>query len=117
MSAVLYEVTLRVERAIAGDYQGWLHGHVREMLALPGFLDARVSEVLEALSAEIGLSVCDLSFPLVAARAREANWTRDPFDRLIVAQAQARGAPLITRDRLIRKHYARAIWDSARSET
>ena len=39
------------------------------------------------------------------------------IDRLIVAQAQARGAPLITRDRLIRKHYARAIWDSARSET
>lgn len=45
MSNVLYEVTLQVERDIAGDYRAWLHGHVREMLALPGFLDARLSEV------------------------------------------------------------------------
>lgn len=45
MSAVLYEVTLTVERAIADDYRAWLHGHVREMLALPGFLDARLSVV------------------------------------------------------------------------
>ena len=43
MSAVLYEVTLRVQRAIADDYLVWLDRHVREMLALPGFLDARLS--------------------------------------------------------------------------
>lgn len=43
MSAVLYEVTLRVQRAIVDDYRVWLDHHVREMLALPGFLDARVS--------------------------------------------------------------------------
>ena len=43
MSGMLYEVTLRVQRAIAGEYRAWLDQHVREMLALPGFLDARVS--------------------------------------------------------------------------
>ena len=65
------------------------------------------------LSDEIGLTVCDLAFALVAARARDERWTRDPFDRLIVAQAQVRGAPLLTRDDHIHRHYARAIWDAA----
>jgi hypothetical protein len=38
--AVVYEVTLRVDRAIAVDYLAWLRIHVGQMLALPGFLDA-----------------------------------------------------------------------------
>jgi PIN domain nuclease of toxin-antitoxin system len=84
-----------------------------QLLNERGRFKPRVSEVLQALSAEIGLTVCDLSFPLVAARARETGWTRDPFDRVIVAQAQTRGAPLVTRDSHIRKHYARAVWDSS----
>lgn len=36
-------MTLRVEAAIAGDCRAWLEHHLREMLALPGFLDARLS--------------------------------------------------------------------------
>ncbi|MGE3841470.1 MAG: type II toxin-antitoxin system VapC family toxin [Vicinamibacterales bacterium] len=32
------------------------------------------------------------------ARATELGWTRDPFDRLIVAHAQLRGWPLATGD-------------------
>jgi len=67
--------------------------------------------VLEALSTEVGLEICDLGFPLVSTRARELSWTRDPFDRLIVAHSMVRGAPLVTRDRHIRQHYARAFWD------
>lgn len=42
--------------------------------------------------------------------ALKESWTRDPFDRLIVANAKAAGAPLITKDERIRKHYRRAIW-------
>ena len=68
------------------------------------------AQVLSALSSEIGLTACDLAFPLVAARAREEHWTRDPFDRLIVAQAVVRGAPLLTRDATMQAHYARAVW-------
>ena len=72
--------------------------------------------VLEALSAEIGLAICDLEFSLVAARARELSWTRDPFDRVIVAHAMVRGAPLVTRDRLIRERYEQAIWERPLSD-
>jgi PIN domain nuclease of toxin-antitoxin system len=40
------------------------------------------------------------------------SWTRDPFDRLIVAQARCtrRSIALITKDRLIRRHFKGAVW-------
>jgi PIN domain nuclease of toxin-antitoxin system len=68
-------------------------------------------DVLRKLSQEIGLTVCDLSFPSVAEAALDEKWTRDPFDRAIVAQAKANGlALLISADEEIRQHYPRAIW-------
>ena len=36
--------------------------------------------------------------------------TRDPFDRIITAQAAYRGATLLTRDQNIRANYANAVW-------
>jgi PIN domain nuclease of toxin-antitoxin system len=60
---------------------------------------------------EIGIQVCDLPFPRVAAVTLDEKWTRDPFDRMIVAQAKANGlAPLISADEEIRAHYPRTIW-------
>lgn len=35
---------------------------------------------------------------------------RDPVDRLLVALAERRGAPLLTRDRAILDHYDGAVW-------
>ena len=66
--------------------------------------------MVRSLSAEIGLSVCDLPFAAVIDCALAEKWVRDPFDRLIVAHASANNAPLITKDEKIRRHYKRAIW-------
>lgn len=66
--------------------------------------------VLETLSRDIGLSVCDLPFAAVVEQALYEKWVRDPFDRLIVAHAAANSAALITKDEKIRRHYKRAIW-------
>jgi PIN domain nuclease of toxin-antitoxin system len=38
------------------------------------------------------------------------DWTRDTFDRLIVAEAQCANAVLVTKDLRIRGNYNRAIW-------
>lgn len=38
------------------------------------------------------------------------NGSRDPFDRIILATAQARRAPLITRDRWMKSVYPQTIW-------
>ena len=46
----------------------------------------------------------------IADQALELDWTRDLFDRLIVAQAALDGAALVTTDKVIRKHYSKAVW-------
>ena len=39
---ILYEVRLDVDAAVAAEYRDWLAAHVREILALPGFLRADI---------------------------------------------------------------------------
>jgi PIN domain nuclease of toxin-antitoxin system len=68
-------------------------------------------EVIDALHRRIGLQFCDLSFAEVIRSAVKENWTRDPFDRIVVAQARLRGEPLLTKDRNIRRRYDEAVWD------
>jgi len=67
-------------------------------------------KVIDRLAGEIGLSVCRLPFASVVEQALDLAWVRDPFDRLIVANASANDAPLITKDERIRGHYRRSIW-------
>jgi PIN domain nuclease of toxin-antitoxin system len=63
------------------------------------------------LNAGFGVGLCNYPFPKIANEALDIAWTMDPFDRLIVAHANANhAAMLITRDRLIRRNYPRAIW-------
>jgi PIN domain nuclease of toxin-antitoxin system len=75
-----------------------------------GRTTAPAQRVLEALGGDIGLRLCDLPFPDVIEVAIRQSWTRDPFDRIIVAQAAVRRAPLISADAMIRAHYSRALW-------
>jgi PIN domain nuclease of toxin-antitoxin system len=67
-------------------------------------------EVLDALNAATGLVLCDAPFPAVVREAEGYAWTRDPFDRLIVAHAAVFEAPLVTKDELLHRHYPRAVW-------
>ena len=63
------------------------------------------------LAHETAVRMCDLSFPKVVDIAVHESWTRDPFDRMIVANAKANGlAYLISADEQIAKYYPRTIW-------
>lgn len=66
--------------------------------------------VLDALQTSLGLRLCDAPFAAVVREAESQKWTRDPFDRLIVAHAALHGAPLITKDEHLHAHYTGAIW-------
>lgn len=68
------------------------------------------ANVIAQLSRDMGLRVCELTFAVVVQQAVNEKWVRDPFDRLIVAQAIANDAPLVTKDQKIRRHYRRAVW-------
>jgi PIN domain nuclease of toxin-antitoxin system len=66
---------------------------------------------LGALRRTIGLQVADVSAATLTKAATGLSWTRDPFDRLIAAQAIVADAPLITADRTILANLPLATWD------
>jgi PIN domain nuclease of toxin-antitoxin system len=68
--------------------------------------------VLAALQRDLGVISCRLPFDRVVRRAGELRWTRDPFDRLIAAQAAEGGGALITKDRHVREHCTWATWSN-----
>ena len=68
-------------------------------------------DVLLKLKAELGVEVCDSSFPSLITIAVNEKWTRDPFDRIIVSHAKANGlSPLISPDEAIQKNYIKTVW-------
>lgn len=69
------------------------------------------SAVLSDLTRKLGLAQAEGEFSTVVATAEGLEWTRDPFDRLIVAHAALHGATLLTKDRSIRRNYRHAVWD------
>ena len=66
--------------------------------------------VFNYLHQQIDLQVCQKSFPDVIRTASQLPWTRDPFDRVITAQAATDGSSLITKDEIILHHYENAVW-------
>jgi PIN domain nuclease of toxin-antitoxin system len=74
----------------------------------------RVSEpadsIVADLAARIGLKVCDKAFDDVVSKAVALSWTRDPFDRLIVANAALDDDILISKDQRMLDNYPLAKW-------
>lgn len=67
-------------------------------------------EICERLAANIGLRICDAPFFAVIHEAERRPWTRDPYDRIIVAHAAVHDAPLVTKDLAIHEAYPGAVW-------
>lgn len=74
------------------------------------YLDTHVAAWLYAGQVERIPAMARKSINEVARRALTMDWTRDPFDRLIVSQASLREAPLVTKDSDISKNYSGAFW-------
>ena len=73
-------------------------------------ITASADEVLGALAGDLGVRVAADPFDSIVAEAMAIGWTRDPFDRLIVATASLHRSPLITRDRRMLDNFADAVW-------
>ena len=65
----------------------------------------------EDLHLRMGISVANDDFSLITQNALDFSWTRDPFDRMIVAHAMALSAPLLTADKTILENYAASVWN------
>ena len=66
--------------------------------------------ILDSLRRDIGLETCVQPFASIIGAALKLDWTRDPFDRIIVGQAAYRDSHLLTADQNIREKYSRAVW-------
>jgi PIN domain nuclease of toxin-antitoxin system len=72
-------------------------------------ITAPVNDIIAGLSNSIGLKICDKNFNSIINRSMNLNWTRDPFDRIIVANAAIDNNYLLTRDQTILKNYRKAL--------
>lgn len=79
-SGVIYEVNLDLDAAIRDDYVAWLLPHMREIRALPGFIDARLFEVDEP-AAEGGRVSLSVHYSLSSESALE-TYLREHAPRL-----------------------------------
>jgi PIN domain nuclease of toxin-antitoxin system len=66
--------------------------------------------IIRFLADEIGLSMCTLPLGPIITEAMGLSWTRDPFDRLITANASYYNSPLLTRDETILTNYTGACF-------
>ncbi len=69
-------------------------------------------DVLARLVPALELTVSNAPFAAVVAEALGLSWTRDPFDRLITAQALVDRAELLTADETILAHCRSAVWQA-----
>lgn len=81
-----------------------------EFLHEIGRIRRPVSDIWEILAEDHGVAEAAGDLRAVGRQARQLAWTRDPFDRLIVAHALAEGAILLTADATIRAQCAQARW-------
>ena len=81
-------------------------GFLREV----GKLKVEPDQILGALTSDYGVTVTADPMDRLVPLAMPLSWTRDPFDRLLVATALLHEAPLITRDARIQEHFAGAVW-------
>ncbi len=67
--------------------------------------------IVTDLSNRIGLKVCDKNFEAIVNQALILSWARDPFDRIIAANASLNDNILITKDQNMLAHYPHARWE------
>lgn len=75
-----------------------------------GRIKATSEKILKFLHHNIGLTECTSPFSQVIAESHHYNSTRDPFDRIIVAQASLNKSVLISKDRLIKQNHKSCVW-------
>ena len=76
-----------------------------------GKIKIGAKKIFSELEESIALKICNQDFIKVVYESLNQSWTRDPFDRLIVAQAAVTKSSLITKDEFIHKHYTHSVWE------
>ncbi|HEX3917012.1 MAG TPA: PIN domain-containing protein [Caulobacteraceae bacterium] len=81
-----------------------------ETLRERGRLRNEPARLIAVVTRDFGLTQSEVRFDALIDAARTFAWTRDPFDRLIVANAIADDTRLITADEIILANFKDAVW-------
>jgi PIN domain nuclease of toxin-antitoxin system len=69
-----------------------------------------LAEILSAQQAVNGIQLLSIDLPHIWALERLPHHHRDPFDRLLIAQAQNEGLTLVSADRVFGLYYVNLLW-------
>jgi PIN domain nuclease of toxin-antitoxin system len=75
-----------------------------------GKLKVDPDQILGSLGSDLGVTTTSDPLDALVPFAMPLSWTRDPFDRMIVATAILHEAPLVTRDGRIHDNFPGAVW-------
>jgi PIN domain nuclease of toxin-antitoxin system len=76
-----------------------------------GRIKAKPDKIIGALASEIDLRISECPLNHIIEKALSINWTRDVFDRLLVAETMRdQSLLLITADKKIREKFTQALW-------
>lgn len=75
-----------------------------------GRIKAKPSSMIKSLSKSIDLRISDCPLSEIIDEALKIKWTRDVFDRLLVAEAATKRVGFITADEHIKTNLKQAIW-------
>jgi PIN domain nuclease of toxin-antitoxin system len=70
----------------------------------------RLPTDLETMAASEGFAVLSITFPHLTRLAGLPHLHRDPFDRMMIAQALAEGIPIVSGDRVFASYGVQVIW-------
>ncbi|MGD8209516.1 MAG: PIN domain-containing protein [Desulfobacterales bacterium] len=76
-----------------------------------GRIKVKPNKIIGALAREIDLRTSDCPLDNIIEEALKINWTRDVFDRLLVAETMRdQSLLLITADKKLRENFTQALW-------
>ena len=75
-----------------------------------GRIKVRADTIIKSLSKTIGLKISAVAFNQIIEEALKISWTRDVFDRLLVAEAKTLKHGFVSADRNIQSNYKYTIW-------
>jgi PIN domain nuclease of toxin-antitoxin system len=95
------------------DYRPWGVSPVSfleiQFLAEAGKLEVRSSALVDGIMNDARFVVDEVPLLVLIRNALLVDWTRDPFDRLLVAHSISRRSPLCTLDREIRARHGQVL--------
>lgn len=69
-----------------------------------------IEEVTSEILQGLGAKLLDINMEHVLTLGSLSLFHRDPFDRMLIAQAQAEGLTIVTSDNMVRQYDVPTLW-------